>query len=42
MAENVYYGKYEYLIDGKNRIRMPNVYEQLLGDNVRFGEGKGK
>lgn len=42
MTQGYYYGKYEYLLDEKNRLRLPSAFKDLLGENIKMGEGSGK
>ena len=42
MTQGRYYGKYEYLLDDKNRIRLPSQFKDYLGEKIKLGEGNGK
>lgn len=35
-------GRYEYVLDEKGRTRIPQVYKDILGDNLFIAEGMGK
>lgn len=35
-------GRYEYVLDEKGRIRIPQVYKDILGDNLYIAEGMGR
>ncbi|MBQ7652892.1 MAG: hypothetical protein IJS93_00780 [Clostridia bacterium] len=40
--QEFYYGKYEYILDEKNRLRLPAEFRNAVGPNVVIGEGDGK
>lgn len=39
---NILMGRYQYSLDEKGRIRIPQVYKDILGDNLFIAEGIGK
>ena len=40
--QELYYGKFEYTLDEKKRVRLPSEFKSELGVNVKIAEGKGK
>ena len=41
MAQSMFFGRYEYLLDDKNRVRLPNQFRDYFGDLLYMGKGDG-